>query len=223
MGVRKNQIKMLHGCASLIPKYKENTHVLEFGVWKGYTLDLIAKIYDGDLFGFDSFKGIPEDWWGKDGGLIKRAGHFAYNFDSSPLLKKLTSPGRGPKATIYKGFFEYSIPESLNDHNVPISFLHIDCDLYSSTKTVLDGLANRICDGTIILFDDWFYGRSKYNDDHGARAFAEWTLEYSIEFKFLDIIGPVWRSTDNVGSKCYDVEQKAVQIIKNPHSKLKLI
>ena len=35
------------------------------------------------------------------------------------------------------------------------SFIHIDCDLYSSTKTVLTLLAPAIRTGTVLVFDEW--------------------------------------------------------------------
>lgn len=37
-----------------------------------------------------------------------------------------------------------------------VGFIHIDVDLYSSAKLVLDFIKPYLCEGTIILFDDWY-------------------------------------------------------------------
>ena len=37
--------------------------VLEFGVHKGKTINVMSKVFPNDtLYGFDSFEGLPEDW-----------------------------------------------------------------------------------------------------------------------------------------------------------------
>ena len=71
------------------------------------------------------------------------------------------------------GLFQESLPrfkqEILGDQ--PISLLHIDCDIYSSTKTILSGLGTNIVEGTIILFDD-LYNYPGFKD-HEFKAFQE--------------------------------------------------
>jgi hypothetical protein len=37
-----------------------------------------------------------------------------------------------------------------------VAFIHIDCDLYSATKTVLAQLAPMLVEGTVIVFDEYF-------------------------------------------------------------------
>ena len=65
-----------------------------------------------------------------------------------------------------------------------ISFINIDCDLYSSTKTVLEYLNQQIVKNTIIRFDDllpsplspypnWMEGEWK--------ALSEWVKKYRRE------------------------------------------
>jgi hypothetical protein len=49
----------------------------------------------------------------------------------------------------------------------------IDCDLYSSTKPVLEFITNLIDNGTILIFDDWFSYKGSPN--HGEqKACNEW-------------------------------------------------
>ncbi len=43
----------------------------------------------------------------------------------------------------------------------------IDCDLYDSTISVLDFIKDYLQDGTIIIFDEYYFGSEK-------KAFEEW-------------------------------------------------
>lgn len=64
-----------------------------------------------------------------------------------------------------------------------INFIHIDCDLYSSTKTVFENLGKYIKSGTIIAFDEYFnYPGWK---EHEYKAFQEWRNEHHIEYEYL--------------------------------------
>jgi hypothetical protein len=47
--------------------------------------------------------------------------------------------------------------------------LHIDCDLYSSTRTVLEQLSSRIVAGTVIVLDEFWIVQ-----EQEKRAFDEW-------------------------------------------------
>ena len=74
-------------------------------------------------------------------------------------------------AILYKGLFRDTIPHFLTDHKTPLSFIHIDCDLYSSAKDVLFGLNEKIIPGTVLLFDEFLRGENN--------AFNEWINEFS--------------------------------------------
>jgi hypothetical protein len=39
--------------------------IAEFGVWKGESINYLAKLTNETIFGFDSFEGLQEDWRGK--------------------------------------------------------------------------------------------------------------------------------------------------------------
>ena len=64
----------------------------------------------------------------------------------------------------------------------PVMLALIDCDLYSSTVSVLDFLDNLLQDGSILMFDDWnCFGKS---DERGERrAFREFLARH-----------PIWRA-----------------------------
>jgi hypothetical protein len=67
------------------------------------------------------------------------------------------------------GSFAETIAPFLATHGGPAALIHIDCDLYSSTKTVLEALAPRIMTGTVIELDEYWIVT-----DHEQRAFHEW-------------------------------------------------
>lgn len=61
--------------------------------------------------------------------------------------------------------------------------LILDCDLYSSTKTVLNHLREKIIPGTIIVFDDYFFYPGW--QQHEYLAFKEFTEENQIRFEYI--------------------------------------
>jgi hypothetical protein len=82
---------------------------------------------------------------------------------------------------IFEGWFKNTI--SLLDSEIQFALVHVDCDLYSSTRDVLDGLFSRgqIADGAMVYFDDWDCNASR--PDLGERqAWSEAVKKYSIEF-----------------------------------------
>jgi hypothetical protein len=153
------------------PKYK---HVLEFGVASGRTISMIRALLDDTfkVYGFDSFYGLPEDWIG------------------NPYCPKgcFSTNGIAPKingVTIFKGLFEDTIPEYLKEAE-PCALIHIDCDLYSSTKTIFKYLPNFIKAGTILVFDEWCYNANINDNEHEQKAFYEFVDDHKIKFEFID-------------------------------------
>jgi hypothetical protein len=118
------------------------------------------------LYGFDSFEGLPERWNGFP------AGTFATG--ARPDL---------PNTQLVVGRFEDTLPGFVQAHPEHVSFLHIDCDLYSSTRTVLTAFADRIVPGTVILFDEIF-GFAGF-EPHEYRAFCEFIAETGRQFDVI--------------------------------------
>jgi hypothetical protein len=151
----------------LLANYEHN-HVLEFGVYYGKTIKLIKNSLKDkfEIFGFDSFSGLPEDWVSFDGTIAGDGVCIKNFFTTNKIIPQIDG------IKFYDGWFEDTINEYLKIAK-PISLLHIDCDLYSSTKTILYNLNNYIKPNTIIIFDEWFYnGDPKYND-HEQKCFYE--------------------------------------------------
>lgn len=156
-------------------KHLQDGDIFEFGVFTGNSLRFISKcISDRKIYAFDSFEGLPEAWPGYRSKTHKK-GHFNVN-GKLPLIDN-------PNITFVKGFFENTIPNFLKTYNNQISFLHIDCDIYSSTKTILDCMKPYISKGTILLFDE-FIGYQDFEINE-IKAFMEFIKETKLEYKYL--------------------------------------
>ena len=93
-----------------------------------------------------------------------------------------------PKNVIlHKGWFEKTIPEYNKNNDNDIAFINLDCDIYSSTKTVFDELENKIKNGTIILIDDFFNYRNW--QQHQYKAFQEFVDNNDVKFEYLAFNG----------------------------------
>ena len=64
----------------------------------------------------------------------------------------------------------------------PLSFIFIDCDLYSSTKTVLDNISHLIAPGTVIVFDEYFVPGLEKDE---MSAFLEFVSAQKLRYRYL--------------------------------------
>lgn len=157
-----------------VNKASINGLFLEFGVMKGRSLKFLAKCRpDKRFYGFDCFKGLPESWG-----------------DSYPKgwLKVDQPPEIPGDVVLVAGLFQDTLEPFLEEHGGPVSFLHLDADLYSSTNYVLSTLANagRIVKGTIIEFDELFRqddGQKVLYDEY--RAYKDFMKKYDIKVSWL--------------------------------------
>jgi predicted O-methyltransferase YrrM len=145
--------------------------VLEFGVYTGRSVNLIAERAPGEtVYGFDSFAGLPDDW---------RPGFGRGAFATAP-------PAVRPNVRLVVGPFEDTLPAFLAAHAGPVSLMHVDCDLYSSTRTVLRLCRERIVAGTVVVFDEYF-GYPGW-EGHEHRAFAEFVAEAGRSFEYVSVV-----------------------------------
>ncbi|GAA6622679.1 hypothetical protein NUACC26_085030 [Scytonema sp. NUACC26] len=65
--------------------------------------------------------------------------------------------------------------------------LHVDCDLYSSTKTIFRYLGEKLTEGSIIVFDELI----EYPgfEEHELKAFYEFALASEKQFQWIGING----------------------------------
>lgn len=146
--------------------------VLEFGVASGASLRHLAALTARQVHGFDSFGGLPEDW----SGTKEKSGAFSQR-------------GRLPKVpgnvTLHPGWFEQTLPPFLAAHPGPAAFLHVDCDLYSSTAAIFAALRARIQSGTVILFDEYFNYPGWRG--HEYKAFQEFIATSGLKYKYIGV------------------------------------
>jgi len=193
---------IIHKAAEIVSSEHIEGDYLEFGVYRGSTfiqafhtihksyndraLDRTAvhspafrtkvrQLWDSmRFFAFDSFQGLPPltgpDVHTRDFAegkfacsekeFLARAGE-----NGVDLSKVVTVPG---------WFSDTCLAETIRRHDMrAAAFVHVDCDLYESTRVVLKFIEPLLVDGTVLIFDDWYSFRG--NPALGEqRAFREW-------------------------------------------------
>lgn len=148
---------------------------LEFGVGTGTTLRLLGEARaPRPVYGFDWFQGLPEDWV-PEYGMVK--GSFAM-----PQPENLPS-----NSHLVLGLFEETVEGFLAEHTGTVELAHIDCDIYSSTVTVLTALTDRLAPGSVLVFDELLYYPQREN--HEVKAFYEWLQRTGWAFEWIGIQG----------------------------------
>lgn len=150
----------------------------EFGVYKGasskYLSEMKNKSFPDSEYGFhgfDSFEGLPEAW----SGTGSSKGKF-----KTGVIPEISG------VTFHKGWFKDTIPKFLEDHEENFAFIHIDCDIYSSTVDILSNLKNRIVSGTVILFDE-LIGYDAW-EEHEYKAFMEFVEQNGVEYEWIGYV-----------------------------------
>jgi hypothetical protein len=177
--------------------------ILEFGVSSGASfksfvrLAEVFNLYEHPVskrrvVGFDSFEGLPDllpqdsssaGWEQPED--MKRGGYSAHNF----YHEIASFCSRHPIAGIEKGWFSESIHRylSVNEHTA-VALLHIDCDLYQSTRDALGPFTRRIPPGGVILFDEIFHPQFP------GEAKAFWDEFEGVEgFEFVRVGSMPWK------------------------------
>jgi O-methyltransferase len=166
-------------------------HYYEFGVYAmtsiskfnfirkraGRRDDAIARM---KIFAFDSFEGMPPAAAGDVPDPAWKQGALRCTLED---VRELARRHKVDNITFIKGYFENSLTAELARQlsQSPPSLVHIDCDLYSSTITVLRWLDPLALPGAIYFFDDiWrYYGHpdagelkaiAEYNHDPAMRG-----------------------------------------------------
>lgn len=170
--VSMHNVEALRRALSVVPAWPGL--VAEFGVYSGRTIQILARHFpELTVHGFDSFCGLPEDWTG-----------------SKEAQGTFDAGGRPPtlqvdNVELHVGWFEDSVPQFARSTTEPFRFVHMDADLYSSTKTVFDHLPDRFVEGTVIVFDEYFGYHGWRHHEH--KAFTEFLDETNMTFEAVGI------------------------------------
>lgn len=144
--------------------------VLEFGVRRGNSIAVLARGAGQVVHGFDSFEGLPEAWVNAPAGVLTTGG-------ALPVVPD--------NVRLHAGWFEQSLPPFLAAHPGPVRFVNIDSDIYSSARTVLWALADRIVSGTVLVFDEMIGNRSWADDEY--KAFREYTATFGGDWQVIAV------------------------------------
>ena len=163
-------------------KHKPNTLWLEFGTASGRTINYISQFTNDKVYGFDSFEGLPEKW--RDG------------FDKGAFSNNGNLPYVNTNVELIKGWFNETLVNFIQTHNKKVSFIHMDADLYSSTKYVLDILKEHIDEQCIIIFDELVNYPGFDGNTGELKAFYEFITENNVDYEWIGMNGPLNGDSD---------------------------
>jgi hypothetical protein len=172
-------------------KYDKKGLWLEFGVATGNTINYVSHFTQDTIYGFDSFEGLPERWReGFEKGKFSTNGEF-------PKVEK--------NVLLIKGLFQDTLPDFLKMKNEKISFIHVDCDLYSSTKFILDECLPYFDDKCLLVFDELV--NYKGYEEGELKALTEFMTKHNLKYEWIGMNGV----PTNMG--CYRCHQSAAILI----------
>jgi len=144
---------------------------MEFGVMSGGTINSISNIIPNKtVYGFDSWLGLPDD--------------FTARYPAGVFVQEIPKTFN-PNVELVVGMIETTLPRFLERHPEKIAFVHMDVDIYSSTKYVLDTLAPRIQVGTVIQFDEIFEAEEGWWYLGEFNAWNDFVKEHNVEYEYV--------------------------------------
>jgi hypothetical protein len=154
----------------------------EFGVWRGTTFSFAHRLKRKmsmktmKMWAFDSFEGLPPI----DDNRFNVFSQGEYACSEAEFRSILRRNGvRGDEYEVVKGFYQDSLNADLHGRMSGISaaIVWIDCDLYVSTRPVLEFLSRYLTEGTVICFDDFYFYRGSPEQGE-QRAIREFLAEH---------------------------------------------
>jgi len=128
----------------------------EVGVFKGATAKMICEVKENKhLYLFDTFEGLPE--------TNKIDTRFKTNMFNSNYQRVKQKLAKYKDVHIYKGLF----PQTAKPiKNKKFAFVHLDVDIYQSTKNCLEFFYDRMSSSGILLSHDYHTKgvRKAFND-----------------------------------------------------------
>ena len=155
----------------------------EFGMFRGFSFWFTEQLSRTEgceglqLFGFDSFEGLPEPELEVES-IVFQKGEFCGKYEAvmEHLRRWNTDMTR---VQLFKGYYSTELFQrfAAQQKFPPISICLIDADLYNSCVPVLEFIKDRLVVGSILLFDD--YNQIGEDDNSGERlALREFEQRY---------------------------------------------
>ena len=181
-------------------KWFEHKDVYQFGVWCGSSMVAIQKLFKSNnlkirkMFGLDSFEGLPKE----EDGIINRdaawwPGNFSAktDFEVSSIEEAMALVynrlEKDVETVLVPGFWDKVLTkENIEKYDFKVaSYIDVDCDIYSSTKILLDFMFDNklVVPGTLIGYHDW--GSTDLWTAGESRAHKEMTLKYGVNCDYL--------------------------------------
>src|SRR5579863_49226 len=157
--------------------------ILEFGTSDGYSF--VKLLYATRYLGlehrvvvhtFDSFEGMPQSADLRDKDFATGDDWVPGQFRGDYAGLENYCSRRYGNYRIHRGYFEQSIDASFLESlaQPPPALIWIDCDFYSSARTILERLMDRLPNGAVLYFDEFD------NLNYGSRLTGEARLVHEI-------------------------------------------
>ena len=158
--------------------------IVECGVSEGMSLVIFAILNRNlltkrHIWGFDSFEGLPtpsrEDLSRPK--TIAKEGMFC-QASKGRVLSNLMDAGFDEQTikdqvTLVKGWFSDTLPK----YDGSIALLHLDADLYDSTKCALENLWPKVAIGGIAAFDEYHQSEEWPGEKKAVDEYFSWLLK----------------------------------------------
>jgi len=167
-------------------KFLPDGNLLEFGVYTGNCLNRLIKAAESankpfiNVYGFDSFIGLPEEtpgvlhnpeWSLGTFSACKEFGVSCVEEAKNHVRQKVERKD----IALIDGFFKDSLTEKWGKRlKNSVSYAHIDVDLYSSTVEVLDFIFTHqiLKPGSIFRYDDWIWSNYALREYEAGNSLA---------------------------------------------------
>lgn len=133
----------------------------EFGCSGGHTFGFayhqaIFNGFETHLWAFDSFQGLPSGDSPRDDHPVWQEGALRTDLGAFRSICRSNDVPEEAYTTV-EGYYSETLDNARpNDEPRNIALAYIDCDMYSSTKSVMNYLLPRMKHGMILAFDDYF-------------------------------------------------------------------
>jgi hypothetical protein len=175
--------------ASRLPKPSSQDSdelLLDLGVWLGWSTRLISDASGRQVYGFDTFTGLVEDWQVDDQVVFERgtfslAEPLAERFmgDTGVSLHDGVPAALGRKVQFIRGStYDTLVPFLADRPAAPIRLFHMDLDTYESCLHALETCKDRFIEGSILVFDEYLVTNGE------MRAFYEFQSKYQLEWRY---------------------------------------